>query len=493
VKKLSKTPDQPPPPELSGLDDLLHFRVDGARSAQKSALIRALGTLMFPDGLDLDVLLPPWANEAPVAPSEVNRFVDDAKALHERYRRWTKPPEGAESYPSNALETGVSLVVRLTNELLADFKDRSPRNPGTFTGDGHFSSAQFHQMTPRVGQLTSVLSGVNQLLAIINKIAPNDKGDLRALEEAAVHESERWNQDTRYWLFLRLWLNWKIGYGIPGSCITDEDANQGLFGGWRYVSWDDYLTSALFFFDTEHGFAFASSTAKGMWKREKVAVLKRLRDSLAPEDAEHRAHQDIRASLPAREIDSILARLMSLVPKVIADPESPDHLAQLLQHLQPTKRGRRNTELAAKRTPDDEEFFNQKITRIRPVKEWRCDSDYCTAIDDAARAKAVALDAARAAKDFAKADALHNELQSVGWIVETTKAGTTLRRAHPLDQTRIFDIDAEEQDRGCADTRESRSPRFKSGYRSAFDRFVCPEWWWCRGLLKPIFDDGVRT
>jgi len=51
------------------------------------------------------------------------------------------------------------------------------------------------------------------------------------------------------------------------------------------------------------------------------------------------------------------------------------------------------------------------------------------AVDDDAQAKAAALDAARAAKDFAKADALRNELQSAGWIVETTKAGTTLRRA----------------------------------------------------------------
>jgi cysteinyl-tRNA synthetase len=48
--------------------------------------------------------------------------------------------------------------------------------------------------------------------------------------------------------------------------------------------------------------------------------------------------------------------------------------------------------------------------------------------DDYARAKAAALDAARAAKDFATADALRNELQDAGWIVETTKAGTTLRR-----------------------------------------------------------------
>ncbi len=48
---------------------------------------------------------------------------------------------------------------------------------------------------------------------------------------------------------------------------------------------------------------------------------------------------------------------------------------------------------------------------------------------DAAHNKAAALDAARAAKDFAKADALRAELQSAGWLVETTKRGTTLRRA----------------------------------------------------------------
>ena len=45
-----------------------------------------------------------------------------------------------------------------------------------------------------------------------------------------------------------------------------------------------------------------------------------------------------------------------------------------------------------------------------------------------AAAKAATLDAARAAKDFAAADALRSELQADGWTVETTKAGTTLRR-----------------------------------------------------------------
>jgi cysteinyl-tRNA synthetase len=44
-----------------------------------------------------------------------------------------------------------------------------------------------------------------------------------------------------------------------------------------------------------------------------------------------------------------------------------------------------------------------------------------------AAAKAAALDAARAERDFDTADALRAELQADGWTVETTKSGTTLR------------------------------------------------------------------
>jgi cysteinyl-tRNA synthetase len=44
------------------------------------------------------------------------------------------------------------------------------------------------------------------------------------------------------------------------------------------------------------------------------------------------------------------------------------------------------------------------------------------------QAQAAALDAARAAKDYAAADAIRSELQGAGWIVETTAAGTTVRR-----------------------------------------------------------------
>jgi cysteinyl-tRNA synthetase len=45
-----------------------------------------------------------------------------------------------------------------------------------------------------------------------------------------------------------------------------------------------------------------------------------------------------------------------------------------------------------------------------------------------ALAKAQALDDARAAKDYAAADAIRSELQADGWTVETGAAGTTLRR-----------------------------------------------------------------
>ena len=52
--------------------------------------------------------------------------------------------------------------------------------------------------------------------------------------------------------------------------------------------------------------------------------------------------------------------------------------------------------------------------------------DGTTRIDDVV--KAAALDAARAAKDFATADAIRNELQDAGYVVETSKEGTRVRR-----------------------------------------------------------------
>jgi cysteinyl-tRNA synthetase len=51
-----------------------------------------------------------------------------------------------------------------------------------------------------------------------------------------------------------------------------------------------------------------------------------------------------------------------------------------------------------------------------------------TEVDADVLDRANALDAARAAKDFATADALRAELQAEGWTVETTRDGTSLRR-----------------------------------------------------------------
>ena len=44
-------------------------------------------------------------------------------------------------------------------------------------------------------------------------------------------------------------------------------------------------------------------------------------------------------------------------------------------------------------------------------------------------ARAADLDAARAERDFGRADAIRADLQQAGWLVETTKQGTTVRSA----------------------------------------------------------------
>jgi cysteinyl-tRNA synthetase len=49
--------------------------------------------------------------------------------------------------------------------------------------------------------------------------------------------------------------------------------------------------------------------------------------------------------------------------------------------------------------------------------------------DGAATALAAELDAARAARDFVRADEIRAELQAAGWLVETGRDGTTVRRA----------------------------------------------------------------
>jgi cysteinyl-tRNA synthetase len=49
-------------------------------------------------------------------------------------------------------------------------------------------------------------------------------------------------------------------------------------------------------------------------------------------------------------------------------------------------------------------------------------------VDEAAAALVAARDEARAAKDFARADALRDELIALGWTVEDTPSGTAVRR-----------------------------------------------------------------
>jgi cysteinyl-tRNA synthetase len=49
-------------------------------------------------------------------------------------------------------------------------------------------------------------------------------------------------------------------------------------------------------------------------------------------------------------------------------------------------------------------------------------------VDPAIEEKCKAIDAARAAKDFAAADRLRKEIQDAGYEVMTTKAGTSARK-----------------------------------------------------------------
>jgi len=49
-------------------------------------------------------------------------------------------------------------------------------------------------------------------------------------------------------------------------------------------------------------------------------------------------------------------------------------------------------------------------------------------VDESVQELATQLDAARAAKDFATADGIRQQLQDAGYVVETTKEGTRVRR-----------------------------------------------------------------
>jgi len=57
-----------------------------------------------------------------------------------------------------------------------------------------------------------------------------------------------------------------------------------------------------------------------------------------------------------------------------------------------------------------------------------CQAEALGGLDGFGRRANAALDAARAGKDDAAAEAIRAELQAEGWTVETTKDGTTVRR-----------------------------------------------------------------
>jgi cysteinyl-tRNA synthetase len=127
-----------------------------------------------------------------------------------------------------------------------------------------------------------------------------------------------------------------------------------------------------------------------------------------------------------------LARAASDLPSVEAD-------AQVLTSF----RTRMDDDLD---TPAATALLFETVTRVnvalnerrtdQAASLWAAVSQICSAVGLNAggdevpadiEAKAVALDAARAAKDFGAADRLRAELQAAGYVVETTKEGTRVR------------------------------------------------------------------
>ena len=101
------------------------------------------------------------------------------------------------------------------------------------------------------------------------------------------------------------------------------------------------------------------------------------------------------------------------------DLDTPAAMARPVRHRaagqRGPRRGRRRGRRARRRGARDRRRRRPRARRRRRGAGRRAE-------------RAAALDAARAAKDYATADAIRAELQAAGWIVETTAAGTAVRR-----------------------------------------------------------------
>ena len=131
------------------------------------------------------------------------------------------------------------------------------------------------------------------------------------------------------------------------------------------------------------------------------------------------AHRMATASLPATASDeTALAQFRSYMDNDLDSPSAMALIFDAVRRANIAAESGDNTTTAAL-AHAVHEMCNALGLKLRAGDE----------IDDAIVERANALDAARKAKDFAQADAIRNELQAAGYVVETTKDGTRVRRS----------------------------------------------------------------
>jgi cysteinyl-tRNA synthetase len=131
------------------------------------------------------------------------------------------------------------------------------------------------------------------------------------------------------------------------------------------------------------------------------------------------AHRMANTSLPASVPDAtVIAQFRSLMDN---DLDSPSAMALIFDAVRRANIAAESGDAASAASLSGAVFEMCNALGLK----LRAGDD----IDPTIVERANALDAARKAKDFALADAIRNELQAAGYVVETTKDGTRVRRS----------------------------------------------------------------
>ena len=353
-------------------------------------LIKQLSRELFPDGIDLRLLLDDYETSPPPLHVRVEGFVESAERLRPQLRN--RKVQSGLDLPGK-IRVGVSLVEELSAELSNDFAQRRNREAPTATGDGAvLGKAGYGEMKPLISLLHESAGALKLLADLAKQKGPLDVADLEGIDGDADFRDEDRKHGVTAFLLRKLWLYWVVGYRLPGLCIGSAWEERHKFGGWRYKPLQDFLADALFYFYGEQGLGenqrFPTSTAKKKLHTYWAEIRERIED-----EGEDKKNADwVRSVLPVlQQHDGLSALFLELPPH-----------------------GRRQASLSALRTSEDEEVLRGHFTRNERVQRWICST------------------------------------------------------------------------KGCGYSIDGASPPMKSA--GPYDRYVCPDWFVCAGLLEPEFD-----